>query len=56
MKYLIRILTLPFIWLYAVIGISISYLRYGLKCFTMDVDKIDSEDISEKNKIEIYVN
>ncbi|MCK9429200.1 MAG: hypothetical protein M0R17_04290 [Candidatus Omnitrophica bacterium] len=52
MKYIIRILTLPFIWVYTILCISVSYIQYGTKCFTANTTKSDNSF----KEVDIYIN
>ena len=54
MKYILRIITLPFVWIYTIIGITMSYMQYGLACFTEDVYKQEKAQI--ENEVETYLN
>jgi hypothetical protein len=50
MKYLIRVLTLPFVWIWLIFGISFIYIKYGKRIFRERITDINN--INEKNMIE----
>lgn len=46
MKYIFRIITLPFVWLYTIVTMTILYLQYGMAVFT------DTENVCKAEKLE----